>query len=438
MPGQIVADPRTLHGHAAELGTVAAQFEAEAYRLRHELGFLINRPDIPNGAALMSAYMTALQALDGAAVSSRQLSGGVSRYAQRVVDCENTMLRSGDGPYARAWSGPGPFAGLAGLFQPLTWPLLAANLAGAPALLTAPWSARQLALKAMNNASAKELRGLYGISNKSAQAIVKARGLKGDLTLAQLAKLPGMDKYQRAAARAALLQHGEMQRLLLAQHMASKLGRVGKVTMRVGNGWAAKMAPHALKITRFTKGLGFLDLAGSTVGFLNEITDDGHDNPELLGNDTVETIAQGGALVTSVAGTAAMVGLVANPVGLAVIGGATVVVVAYYAAPYVWKGGKWVAGKVGDGVGYVGGKIGDGAGYVGDKVGDAKDAAVGAARDTIEDAGRAVGNAKDAVSDKAGDVKDAVSDKAGDAKDAVGHKLGGAKDAVAKKFGGLW
>ena len=95
MPGRIVADPRTLAGHAGDLSTLSGEFEREAYRLREALGFVINRPDIPNGAALVASYTTALQALDTASASSRQLSTSITRYAQRVVDCERAFLGSG-------------------------------------------------------------------------------------------------------------------------------------------------------------------------------------------------------------------------------------------------------------------------------------------------------------------------------------------------------
>ena len=448
MPGQIVADPRTLRGHAGELGTVAAQFEAEAYRLRHELGFLLNRPDIPNGAALMSSYMTALQALDNAAASSRQLSAGVTRYAQRVVDCENTYLRSGDGPYARgvprgrpvdlSWLKP-----IGGLIADLNTAnntigaakMLGRELDAAPTRVPGGWFSRLKMLHALNEATARELAAMGDIKEvKGGKKIVAGRA-KGRLR--STADLPKTLKGAQRRDAIRTLEEWARSGKLDARGYLDTLGAMLVSRMRglplIGRGMGlvskssgplskvgARLAPFAPAVKGTAKVAGkalpFVDLFLSGRSAKKEWSNREND-PNLIGGDNVEkgmTVVSvgsaGGAVLIVAAGA---VGIVASPAIILAVGVAGAAALAYEFGPRAWKAG-------GRAVGWAGDKIGDAAGWAGDKAGDAKDWA-----------GDKAGDAKDWAGDKAGDAKDWAGDKAGDAKDSVGHKLGGAKKKIS-------
>jgi len=444
MQGRIVADPRTLTGHAGELGTVAAQFEQEAYQLRARLGFLINRPDIPNGASLMSSYMTALQALDSAAASSRQLSAGVTRYAQRVVDCENTYLRSGDGPFARPLPGRGRGKGFGSVGLP-GWLKSVAGFVGSvdnafdnivkgakaldklhhlPAMtLKGKVVGGRKVLDLLNYGDEDSLKAVNGISDDGAAAIMAARKngrfrtpqdvikvLKDANAEGDSKKL--MQTLRRTTGGGSLDTLGPLGKrlapLVARMRLAKTFDAVGDVAFRTGT-VARKFAPA----TKFLgKVLAPVDIIGSGWSFGKEWRDH-TDDPNLMGGERVELAARGGGVIVAIAGGAVAVGLIANPVGIAVVAGAAVVLVAYEYGPRAWK----AAGRAAD---WAGDKIGDAAGWAGDKAGDAKDWAGDKADDV-----------KDAVSDKADDVKDAVSDKADDAKDWAGSKASSAKKKIS-------
>jgi hypothetical protein len=177
MAGRIVVDVRSLAANAQELSGLAGQLDAQAYELRRVLGFLISRPDIPGQAALMASYTSATQSLDAAASMSGQMSTAVVRHAQRVVDCENGMLRAGDGPTARPSGGPGPglpsLGALAGFG--FTTFLKGWGVGDAIVGLAAPFGREAIMIRALNKGSVATLAALDGISKSSARAIVAAR-----------------------------------------------------------------------------------------------------------------------------------------------------------------------------------------------------------------------------------------------------------------------
>lgn len=435
MPGRIVADPRTLAGHAGDLSTLSGEFEREAYRLREALGFVLNRPDIPNGASLMASYTTALQALDTAATSSRQLSTSITRYARRVIDCENTFLRGGDGPYARALPGRGrgidfPSVGF-GWLNPLwgainviddrfdnvkTAVTVVKHLEQLPART---WKYRLVGgrkvVDLLNYGDRDALRAINDISDEGAAAIIAARRSGRFRTphdvlkvLTQADKERLMRNLRRGPGGGSLDTLGplgkRMAPLVERLRLAKPLDAVGDVAFK-----ARRLAP-AMKF--MGKVLSPVDVIGSSWAFGKEWRDK-KDDPNLLGGDRVEDVARGTAVVVATTGALVVVGVISAPIVGTVVAVAGVGLVVYEYGPRAWK----AAGRAAD---WAGNKIGDAAGWAGDKAGNAKDWA-----------GDKAGDVKDAVSDKAGDVKDAVSDKAGDAKDWAGDKASSAKKKIS-------
>ena len=448
MPGRIVADPRTLNGHAGELSTVSTQFEAESYQLRVALGFLINRPDIPNGAALVSSYMTALQSLDNAAASSRQLSAAVARHAQRVVDCENAYLGRGKGPYARgvprgrsldlSWLKP-----IGGLIEDLNTAnnalgagkLIGRGLDAAPKRLPGSWFSRLKMLHALNEATARELGAMGDIkADKGGKKIVAARA-KGRLrSTADLQKALKNANQRKDAIRtledwarsSKLSGRGYLDTLgaMLAARMRGLplLGRgMGLVSKSSGplskvGARLAPFAPAAKGTAKFAgKALPFVDMYFSS----KDAWARWHTKKDTYrpGGENVEDFmagvgvgAAGGAVLIVAAGA---VGIVASPAIILAVGVAGAAALAYEFGPRAWK----AAGRAAD---WAGDKVGDAKDWAGDKAGDAKDWA-----------GDKAGDAKDYASEKADDAKDYASEKADDAKDWAGDKASSAKKKIS-------
>ena len=440
MAGRIVADPRTVTAHATELRGFSGQFEQEALRLREALGFLISRPDIPNAAALQSSYTSALQALDAAAQRSGGLSVSLTSYARRVVDCESTLLRSGDGPFARPLPGRGRrrrfgSAGMPDWMQRVVQLVDAADntfdkvvkrikhldkLHHLPAMT---WKGKVVGgrkvVDLLNYGDAKALSKINGISEEGAAAIIAARrngrfrkpeDVLEVLTEADRKKL--MTNLRKGPGGGSLETLGPLGKRMAPLVERLRLGKAadvaGDAAFRVGT-IARKLSPA----TKFVgKVLAPVDVIGSSWGFGKELRDR-KDDPNLLGGDRVEDVARGTAVVVATTGALVVVGVISAPVvGTAVVV-AGVGLVVYEYGPRAWK----AAGRAAD---WAGDKVGDAKAWAGDQVGDAK-----------AWAGDKVGDVKDAVSNKADDVKDAVSDKADDVKDAVGDKARSAKKKIS-------
>jgi hypothetical protein len=432
MAGRIVVDVRTLAGTGQELSGLSGQLDAQAYELRRALGFLIGRPDIPNQAELMASYTSATQSLDAAALMSGQMSVAVVRHAQRVVDCENGLLRTGDGPYARALPGQGKGIGLASVgFGSLSaiWGLINVidnrydNVRTATSVLK---HIRQLpartfkgrlvggrkVLDLLNYGDSEALRAVNGISDEGAAAIIAARragrfrtphDVLKVLTEGDGAKL--MRELRRGPGGGTLDTLGPLGKwaspLVSRLRLAKPLSAAEDVLFKVGT----KASPFMKVAGKF---LAPVDIIGSGWTAVKEWRDH-KDDPNLLGGDRVEDVARGASVLVAVAGGAVAFGLIANPVGITVVAVAGVALLAYEYGPRAWKAASQWAGDAKD--------------WAGDQLGDAKDWA-----------GDQLGDAKDAVSDTADDVKDAVSDKADDVKDAVSHKASSAKKKISGWF----
>jgi hypothetical protein len=415
MAGRIVVDVRTLAGNAQELNGLSGQLDAQAYELRRALGFLIGRPDIPNQAALMASYTSATQTLDAAALMSGQMSTAVARHAQRVLDCENGLLRSGDGPTVRPGAGRAAvglpsLAPLAGMLEKL---LSAYGVAGAlatagkginllPALTLRGLAGGAKVVRLLNNGSLRDLAAVNGIGEKGAQAIIDGRKAgryrtPGDvaraLTDAQTRDaIRGLRKGPGGGSLGTTGPLGDLAARLGARIrglpvIGRPLGAVSRFSGSAGAGIAAKLRPFAPAAKVAGKVLAPLDVAMSTKGAWDAFHDGGKGSKDLLGPDWVEDSAAVGGVVVSVAGAAVAFGLVANPVGIAVVAGAAVGLVAYQYGPRAWRAAEKYGGRVVDWAG-----------------------------------------------DRAGDVKDYASDKADDVKDYASHKVSGAKKKISGWF----
>ena len=381
MAGLIKADPPSLIEHAGELRGFSGQLEQQAYQLRAALGFVINRPDIPNGAALQSSYMSALQALDAAAQRSGGLSVSLTSYARRVVDCENNFLASGDGPFARAMPRgpqglPGPGKVLGGLQNLLEWPLAGWNALAHATQFAAflgrniarpirkawrsslPRLEKHLTVRILNYGSVDELAAIKGISRDGAEKIVAGRRHGAYTSLDDLAKTD-MTAGQIRAARPALEKRGTAARIRAAERVEKPAGKVTK-----GAGKVAKA------IDLLGKVVAPIDAVISTKGAWDELTDKGENDPNKLGPDWVENTAAVAGAGSAVGGVvvigAVAAGVVVAPavgIGLAVVGAGAL---AYEYGPRVWaardeigdaakegvkkvgsglkKAGKWVGG----------------------------------------------------------------------------------------------
>ena len=452
MPGRIVADPRTLTGHAGELSTVSTQFEAESYQLRVALGFLINRPDIPNGAALVSSYMTALQSLDNAAASSRRLSAAVARHAQRVVDCENAYLGRGKGPYARgvprgrsldvSWLKP--IGGLIADINTANNALGAGKLIGrgldaAPKRLPGSWFSRLKMLHALNEATARELGAMGDIkADKGGKKIVAGRAKGSDALHGLILPKTLKSSRQRKDAIRTLEDWARSSKLsgrgyldtlgaMLAARMRGLplLGR-GMGLVNKSRGPLSKVGARLAPFAPAAKGTAKFAGQGLSILLLVDMYFSSKDawarwhtkkDTYRPGGENVEDFMAGVGVGAAGGGRAdrrsGRGGDRASPAIILAVGVAGAAALAYEFGPRAWK----AAGRAAD---WAGDKVGDAKDWAGDKAGDAKDWA-----------GDKAGDAKDYASEKADDAKDYASEKADDAKDWAGDKASSAKKKIS-------
>ena len=425
-----VVDVRDLSAHAQQLAGLSRLAEAQAGELRRALGFLINHPEIPNGASVAHAYANATRALDETARTSANLGRSVIAYADEIVRRDASIVL-GTGPTVRGLPGRGRGIGFGRLFAALrriidvSFDVLgllgdvatlrrfdvrgaAERLPRVPKRSTAQIE-RQSMLKLLNQGSADDLAGIKGITDESAAAIVAERKNGSFASVADL-KRAGLSDNQIRDADKGLEKWARRDRIRAAERLERPAGDVGKD----GKPWG-KLGERLKPVLRPLGPIGDVLTVNDAV---TELTDDGRDNPDKpLGDnweDAVALVDTGTVVVAVAVPVAVAAGVITVTAGGVILAGAAVVgvgVALYEYGPVIWKAG------------------GKAVGYVGDRARDLGNAARDAARDTMEDAGRAAG----AVKDRLGDAGDSVKDTVGDVKDAVDDKVDNVKDGIRAK-----